>query len=98
MLTGDNEKTARTVAEKLGIDEFEAGVRPEDKHERIKKLKADGRKVAMAGDGKERRRHQSDCLLTYQKQNYRHPVRKGGLQKTPFDGVFLLCLANSCLF
>ncbi len=51
MLTGDNEKTAKTVAEKLGIDEFEAGVRPEDKHERIKSLKADGRKVAMAGDG-----------------------------------------------
>lgn len=51
MLTGDNEKTAKTVAEKLGIDEFQAGVRPEDKHERIKKLKAEGRKVAMAGDG-----------------------------------------------
>jgi len=51
MLTGDNEKTAKTVAEKLGIDEFEAGVRPEDKHDRIKSLKADGRKVAMAGDG-----------------------------------------------
>jgi len=51
MLTGDNEKTARTVAEQLGIDEFEAGVSPEDKHERIKALKADGRKVAMAGDG-----------------------------------------------
>ena len=51
MLTGDNEKTAKTVAEELGIDEFEAGVRPEDKHDRIKSLKADGRKVAMAGDG-----------------------------------------------
>ena len=51
MLTGDNEKTAKTVAEKLGIDEFEAGVRPEDKHDRIKSLKADGRRVAMAGDG-----------------------------------------------
>jgi Cu+-exporting ATPase len=51
MLTGDNEKTARTVAEKLGIDEFHAGVRPEDKHERINALKAEGRKVAMAGDG-----------------------------------------------
>jgi len=51
MLTGDNEKTARTVAEKLGIDEFHAGVRPEDKHERIKALKAEGRRVAMAGDG-----------------------------------------------
>lgn len=51
MLTGDNEKTAKTVADRLGIDEFEAGVRPEDKHKRIKSLKAEGRKVAMAGDG-----------------------------------------------
>ena len=51
MLTGDNEKTAKTVAEQLGIDEFHAGVRPEDKHERIKALKAEGRRVAMAGDG-----------------------------------------------
>ena len=51
MLTGDNEKTARTVADKLGIDEFQAGVRPEEKHERIKTLRAEGRKVAMAGDG-----------------------------------------------
>ena len=51
MLTGDNEKTAKTVADKLGIDEFHAGVQPEDKHERIKALKTAGRKVAMAGDG-----------------------------------------------
>jgi Cu+-exporting ATPase len=51
MLTGDNEKTARVVAERLGIDEFHAGVRPEDKHERIKNLRAEGHKVAMAGDG-----------------------------------------------
>ena len=51
MLTGDNEKTAQDVAEKLGIDEFHAGVRPEDKHARIKTLQAAGRKVAMAGDG-----------------------------------------------
>ncbi|MCA9088953.1 MAG: heavy metal translocating P-type ATPase, partial [Planctomycetaceae bacterium] len=51
MLTGDNEKTARFVAEKLGIDEFEAGVRPEEKHRRIKELKSEGRIVAMAGDG-----------------------------------------------
>jgi Cu+-exporting ATPase len=51
MLTGDNKKTAKTVAEKLGIDEFHAGVLPEEKHERIKRLKAEGRRVAMAGDG-----------------------------------------------
>lgn len=51
MLTGDSERTAKTVADKLGIDEYEAGVRPEQKHERIKALRAEGRKVAMAGDG-----------------------------------------------
>ncbi len=51
MLTGDNEHTAKAVAEKLGIDRFEAGVKPEDKHQRIKTLRSEGRKVAMAGDG-----------------------------------------------
>jgi Cu+-exporting ATPase len=51
MLTGDNEKTAKTVADKLGIDDYQAGVRPEDKHERIKALKEEGGRVAMAGDG-----------------------------------------------
>ena len=51
MLSGDNEKTAKTVAVKLGIDEFAAGVRPEDKHRRIQELRAEGRQVAMAGDG-----------------------------------------------
>jgi Cu+-exporting ATPase len=51
MLTGDNERTAKTVADALGITEFGAGVRPEDKHERVRALKAEGRRVAMAGDG-----------------------------------------------
>ena len=51
MLTGDNEMTAKTVANTLGIDEFRANVRPEDKQEWIKKLRAEGRKVVMAGDG-----------------------------------------------
>jgi P-type Cu+ transporter len=51
MLTGDNEQTARTVAESLGIDEFQASVRPADKHQRIKDLQAEGRRVAMTGDG-----------------------------------------------
>ncbi len=51
MLTGDNETTAQAVATQLGIDELEAGVRPENKHQRIESLQQAGRKVAMAGDG-----------------------------------------------
>jgi Cu+-exporting ATPase len=51
MLTGDNERTARVVAKELGIDEVEAGVDPQRKHERVRKLRAQGHVVAMAGDG-----------------------------------------------
>jgi len=51
MLTGDHHETARSVAERLGIDEFEAGVRPQDKHERVRALRQQGQVVAMAGDG-----------------------------------------------
>jgi Cu+-exporting ATPase len=51
MLTGDNERTARGVAKKLGIDQVEAGVAPKDKHERVQQLRAEKSVVAMAGDG-----------------------------------------------
>ncbi len=51
MATGDNERTAKAVAAKLGIDEIRADVLPEDKARIIKELQAQGRKVAMAGDG-----------------------------------------------
>ena len=51
MLTGDSEETARTVATGLGIDEFRAGVKPEGKHALVRALQAEGRTVAMAGDG-----------------------------------------------
>ena len=51
MATGDNERTARAVAARLGIDEIRADVLPEDKARIIKELQAEGRKVAMAGDG-----------------------------------------------
>ncbi len=51
MLTGDNQTTAASVARKLGIRDFEAGVLPEHKAEVIKKLQQQGSMVAMAGDG-----------------------------------------------
>lgn len=51
MLTGDNEKTAKAVARQLEIDEIEADVLPERKNDVVKRLQAEGYKVAMAGDG-----------------------------------------------
>jgi Cu+-exporting ATPase len=51
MLTGDNRATAEAIAKELDIREFEAEVLPEHKLEIIKKLQAEGRIVAMAGDG-----------------------------------------------
>lgn len=51
MATGDNERTAKAVAAKLGIDEIRADVMPEDKARIIKELQAKGHRVAMAGDG-----------------------------------------------
>nr|WP_328733497.1 heavy metal translocating P-type ATPase [Falsiroseomonas selenitidurans] len=51
MLTGDNRTTAEAVARRLGITEVEAEVLPEDKQRIIERLKAEGRRVAMAGDG-----------------------------------------------
>jgi Cu+-exporting ATPase len=51
MLTGDNERTARAVAQKLAIHEVVAGVAPKDKHEHVESLRRGGAVVAMAGDG-----------------------------------------------
>ena len=51
MMTGDSERTARTIAEKTGVDQFYAEVLPEDKASYIEKEKAKGRKVLMVGDG-----------------------------------------------
>ncbi len=51
MFTGDNEDTARAVSKTLNLDGFKAGMLPEDKLNEIKKLQAEGKKIAMAGDG-----------------------------------------------
>jgi P-type Cu+ transporter len=51
MLTGDSRTTAAAVAKSLGIDDFRAEVLPEEKGEAVKRFQADGRIVAMAGDG-----------------------------------------------
>ncbi len=51
MLTGDNRTTAEAVARRLGITEIEAEVLPEDKQRIVERLRKEGRRVAMAGDG-----------------------------------------------
>jgi Cu+-exporting ATPase len=51
MLTGDAEPSARAIATKLGIDEFHAGVSPQQKHEYVSRLRREGHVVAVAGDG-----------------------------------------------
>jgi Cu+-exporting ATPase len=51
MLTGDNPQTARSIADQVGIDEFIAEVRPDEKASRVRAVQAAGRRVGMVGDG-----------------------------------------------
>lgn len=51
MLTGDNERTARAIAQQVGVDRVLAEVLPETKAEHVQALRAEGRRVAMVGDG-----------------------------------------------
>ncbi|MFW5822004.1 MAG: copper-translocating P-type ATPase [Tangfeifania sp.] len=51
MMTGDNEKVAKSVSEELGLDHYYAGLLPDQKLEKIKELRSKGEYVAMTGDG-----------------------------------------------
>jgi len=51
MLTGDNSRVAQAVADQIGVDDFRAGLLPEDKQRVVKELQSQGRTVAMVGDG-----------------------------------------------
>ena len=51
MITGDNERVARAVAKKIEVDNYSAGVLPEDKSQFVEELKKNGKTVAMVGDG-----------------------------------------------
>ena len=51
MLTGDNQRTAAAIARRLGLDDFRAEVLPEDKAAEVERLRAEGKVVAMVGDG-----------------------------------------------
>ncbi|MCF8049819.1 MAG: cadmium-translocating P-type ATPase [Desulfobacterales bacterium] len=51
MLTGDNPRTARTIADQVKVDDVYAEVRPEEKSAKVREIQEEGRKVAMVGDG-----------------------------------------------
>ena len=51
MLTGDKESVAKTVASKLGLEEYRAGLLPEDKYKILEEMKSEGKRIGFVGDG-----------------------------------------------
>ena len=77
MLSGDRRETAEAIARAVGIDDVRAEVRPEDKARIVRELQEQGRRVAMAGDGNQRR-PRAGAGRSGHRHGQRHRHRHGG--------------------
>ena len=85
MATGDSPRVAKAVAAALGIDEVHAGLLPEEKGALVERFRQEGRAVAMAGDGGERRPGPRPCRCRH-RPRYRRRHRDGECRYHPGEG------------